>query len=110
MVLGYEAAGRISAAMPRFRERGFHGCHGAIFAAAVASGVLLRLDAERLAQAIALSNERVAVQILARRMTASVQLIQALGGGWDASALNKIQMSSAKPEPSQTQPRGATQP
>src|SRR5215831_7047565 len=41
MVLGYEAAGRISAAMPRFRERGFHGCHGAIFAAAVASGVLL---------------------------------------------------------------------
>ncbi len=55
MVLGYEAAGRISAAMPRFRERGFHGCHGAIFAAAVVSGVLLGLDAERLAQTIALS-------------------------------------------------------
>jgi 2-methylcitrate dehydratase PrpD len=55
MVLGYEAAGRISAAMPRFRERGFHGCHGAIFAAAVASGVLLRLDAEKLMQVIALA-------------------------------------------------------
>ncbi len=54
-VLGYEAAGRISAAMPRFRERGFHGCHGAIFAAAVASSMLLESDANRLAQAIALS-------------------------------------------------------
>jgi 2-methylcitrate dehydratase PrpD len=55
MVLGYEAAGRISAAMPRFRERGFHGCHGAIFAATVTSSILLELDANRLAQAIALS-------------------------------------------------------
>jgi 2-methylcitrate dehydratase PrpD len=56
MVLGYEAAGRISAAMtPGFRQRGFHGCLGAIFAASVAAGVLLRLDAEHLAQAIALS-------------------------------------------------------
>ncbi|HTI83932.1 MAG TPA: MmgE/PrpD family protein, partial [Acetobacteraceae bacterium] len=55
MVLGYEAAGRISAAMPRFRERGFHGCHGAIFAATVASSMLLELDANRLAQAVALS-------------------------------------------------------
>ena len=55
MVLGHEAAGRISAAMPRFRERGFHGCYGAIFAAAVASSMLLELDATRLAQAIALS-------------------------------------------------------
>jgi 2-methylcitrate dehydratase PrpD len=58
MVLGYEAAGRISAAMPRFRERGFHGCHGAIFAAAVAAGVLLELNADRLAQAIVLSGPR----------------------------------------------------
>jgi 2-methylcitrate dehydratase PrpD len=56
MVLGYEAAGRISEAItPGFRNRGFHGCLGAIFAATVAAGRLLRLDAAQLAQAIALS-------------------------------------------------------
>ena len=56
IVLGYEAAGRISEAVtPGLRARGFHGCHGAVFAAAVASGVLLRLDAGRLAQAIAIA-------------------------------------------------------
>ncbi|HVC61552.1 MAG TPA: MmgE/PrpD family protein [Acetobacteraceae bacterium] len=56
MVLGYEAAGRIGEAItPGFRNRGFHGCLGAIFAATVAAGHLLRLDAEHLAQAIALS-------------------------------------------------------
>jgi 2-methylcitrate dehydratase PrpD len=56
MVLGYEAAGRISEAItPGFRNRGFHGCLGAIFAATVAAGRLLQLDAEQLAQAIALA-------------------------------------------------------
>ena len=56
MVLGYEAAGRISEAItPGFRNRGFHGCLGAIFAATVAAGRLLQLDAEQMAQAIALS-------------------------------------------------------
>ena len=56
MVCGYEAAGRIGAAItPGFRDRGFHGCLGAIFAAAVATGRLLRLDAPRMTQAIALS-------------------------------------------------------
>jgi NodT family efflux transporter outer membrane factor (OMF) lipoprotein len=39
------------------------------------------------AQGLALSNERTAVQILARRMNASVLLVQALGGGWDRSQL-----------------------
>jgi len=39
------------------------------------------------AQSTALSDERVAVQILGRRMTAAVLLIKALGGGWDASQL-----------------------
>ena len=56
IVCGYEAAGRISEAItPGFRNRGFHGCLGAIFAAAVAAGRLLELDAPQMAQAIALS-------------------------------------------------------
>ena len=38
-------------------------------------------------QTIALNNERTAVDILSRRITASVLLIKALGGGWNASAL-----------------------
>jgi NodT family efflux transporter outer membrane factor (OMF) lipoprotein len=39
------------------------------------------------AQTIALTNERTAVDILGRRMTASVLLVKALGGGWHAAAL-----------------------
>lgn len=39
------------------------------------------------AQAIALTNEVTAVQLKTRRMTASVSLIEALGGGWDSSQL-----------------------
>lgn len=38
-------------------------------------------------QSIALSDERLAVLLLQRRMTAAVNLILALGGGWDTSAL-----------------------
>ncbi len=38
-------------------------------------------------QSIALQDERSAVDLKTRRMTASVLLIQALGGGWDASQL-----------------------
>ena len=34
-----------------------------------------------------LQNQRTVVDILTRRMVASVSLIQALGGGWDASQL-----------------------
>ncbi len=59
------------------------------------------------AQEIALTDERVAVEILARRMTASVQLIQALGGGWDAASLDRIQMTSSRPDSSQTRPAPA---
>ena len=56
MVLGYEAAGRISEAItPGFKDRGFHGCLGAVFASAVASARMLNLDAERMAQTIALT-------------------------------------------------------
>jgi NodT family efflux transporter outer membrane factor (OMF) lipoprotein len=42
------------------------------------------------AQSIALSDERTAADLMTRRMTASVQLIQALGGGWDTTQLPKI--------------------
>ena len=38
-------------------------------------------------QTTALNNERTAVDVLGRRMVASVNLVQALGGGWDASGL-----------------------
>jgi len=41
------------------------------------------------AQSIALADERTAADLMARRMTASVQLIKALGGGWDRSQLPK---------------------
>ena len=39
------------------------------------------------AQSTELANERTAVGILGRRLTSSVLLIKALGGGWDAAAL-----------------------
>jgi NodT family efflux transporter outer membrane factor (OMF) lipoprotein len=38
-------------------------------------------------QQIALSDQQTAVTILQRRMTAAVDLVKALGGGWDASTL-----------------------
>jgi 2-methylcitrate dehydratase PrpD len=56
IVLGYEASGRIGAAItPKFRTQGFHGCLVAIFGGAVATSRLLGLDAAHMAQAIALS-------------------------------------------------------
>ena len=42
------------------------------------------------AQTIALQNERNEVDILRRRMDASVLLIKALGGGWNVSQLPKV--------------------
>jgi outer membrane protein TolC len=42
------------------------------------------------AQTVELLNERNAIDILRRRMDASVSLIKALGGGWDASELPPI--------------------
>jgi len=42
------------------------------------------------AQTTALSNERNDVDILRRRMDASVLLIKALGGGWNAANLPKL--------------------
>jgi len=54
------------------------------------------------AQSTALSNERVAVDILRRRMTATVLLIKALGGGWNASSLPTVS-SNANPPASGSQ-------
>jgi len=42
------------------------------------------------AQTIELANERNAIDILRRRLDASVLLVKALGGGWDASNLPKF--------------------
>jgi outer membrane protein TolC len=41
------------------------------------------------AQSTALASERSAADLMTRRMIASVQLIKALGGGWDKSQLPK---------------------
>jgi NodT family efflux transporter outer membrane factor (OMF) lipoprotein len=52
-------------------------------------------------QQIALSDQQAAVTILQRRMTAAVDLVKALGGGWDAStlpsgdAIRSVAMASA---------------
>ena len=50
------------------------------------AGTLSYLDVI-LTQTVALSNERAAVDILGRRMIATVLLVEALGGALDASAL-----------------------
>ena len=42
------------------------------------------------AQTVALSDEVTAVNILTRRMTASVSLVKAIGGGWDVSQIPRI--------------------
>jgi NodT family efflux transporter outer membrane factor (OMF) lipoprotein len=42
-----------------------------------------------IAQSAALADEATAVSILGRRMVAAVQLVQALGGGWDSSSLSQ---------------------
>ncbi|MFT6581292.1 MAG: MmgE/PrpD family protein [Alphaproteobacteria bacterium] len=56
MVLGYEVAGRIGAAItPGFRQRGFHACVVAVFSSTVATGRLLGLDVLQMTHAIALS-------------------------------------------------------
>ena len=46
------------------------------------------------AQSIALSDERAAVDILRRRMVGSVQLIKALGGGWNSASLPSVKLDA----------------
>jgi len=52
-------------------------------------------------QTIALGDERTAVQLLGRRMTSAVNLVVALGGGWDVSTL---------PTPDQIRSKGMADP
>jgi len=49
------------------------------------------------AQTTALADERAAVQVSGRRMIDSVLLVKALGGGWDAASLSKLDLTSRKP-------------
>ena len=56
IVIGYEAAGRLSEPItPGFRNRGFHGCLGAAMAAAVSAARIMKLNAEQMAQSIAIT-------------------------------------------------------
>jgi len=56
-------------------------------------------------QIIALSDQQTAITILQRRMTAAVDLVKALGGGWDASSLpsGNALRTSAMADPKNTQ-------
>jgi outer membrane protein TolC len=47
-------------------------------------------------QTILLQTQRTAIDVQTRRMTASALLIQALGGGWDASQLPTVKSVSTK--------------
>jgi NodT family efflux transporter outer membrane factor (OMF) lipoprotein len=49
-------------------------------------------------QAAALANQRTAVDILSRRMSASVQLVTALGGGWTPSRENLTGRNASRSE------------
>jgi len=67
------------------------------------------------AQTVALLNARVEVDLLTRQMTASVNLIKALGGGWTTSELPAASdlvwgHAEARQTPTQTQPASETKP
>ena len=49
------------------------------------------------AQTTALADERTAVGILGNRMTNSVLLISALGGGWDTTLLPEARLQQSRP-------------
>jgi outer membrane protein, multidrug efflux system len=54
-------------------------------------GVTTYLDVVT-AQTLVLNNERLASQLLGQQMVTSVQLVKALGGGWDASQIQNEQV------------------
>ena len=58
-------------------------------------------------QATALNNQVTAMGINSRLMVAHGMLISALGGGWDASALNAGSQKAQKEEPRETEASGA---
>ncbi len=73
------------------------------------AGTLSYLDVV-VTQTTALANERAAVDIYGRRMTATVLLIKALGGGWRASAPGAPAAASARPAFVSRAVRGPTGP
>jgi outer membrane protein TolC len=56
-------------------------------------------------QTIALGDQQTAITILQRRMSAAVDLVKALGGGWDASTLpsGNVLRTAAMADPKSTQ-------
>jgi len=54
-------------------------------------GLVTYLDVVTAEQTL-LDNKRLATQILGQRLTTSVSLIKALGGGWDAASLQAVQV------------------
>ena len=55
------------------------------------------------AQTTLLSNRQTAVNLRIQQMTASVQLVEALGGGWDASQIptpHQVLSQDSPPQPS----------
>jgi outer membrane protein TolC len=55
-------------------------------------------------QTTALTNESTAVNILGRRITASVLLIKALGGGWNVNDLPSAKAVTQREKPTHTMP------
>jgi NodT family efflux transporter outer membrane factor (OMF) lipoprotein len=56
-------------------------------------GLVTYLDVVTAEQTL-LDNQRLATQILGQRLTTSVTLIKALGGGWDAASLQAVQVKT----------------
>ncbi|NHN76367.1 efflux transporter outer membrane subunit [Azotobacter chroococcum] len=57
-------------------------------------------------QTAALTNERTSLTLLSNRLTASVQLIAALGGGWDSAELDELEKLDERLEQAQAKQEG----